>query len=67
MKYKIFKYDPYLKPYEKDFDIRMSNYVNKCRELVGDNGSTIIKVVFWGCVPGCFSKSSSLSFYCCFH
>ena len=26
MSYKIFEYDPYLKPFEKDIDLRMKNY-----------------------------------------
>ena len=39
MKYKIMKYDPYLEPYESDFDLRMERYEAKRRDLVGDNGN----------------------------
>ena len=34
MKYKIFKYDPALACFEKDFDLRMENYRNKKAELL---------------------------------
>ena len=41
MSYKIFEYDPSLKPFESDIQLRMNNYYNKKRELVGDNGKLI--------------------------
>lgn len=41
MSYKIFDYDPSLLPYESDIELRMRNYHNKKRELVGDNGKLI--------------------------
>ncbi len=34
MKHKIFKYDPILAHFEKDFDLRMENYRNKKAELL---------------------------------
>ncbi len=34
MNHKIFQFDPYLKPFRKDFDLRMENYRNKLQELV---------------------------------
>ena len=37
-KYKIFEYDPYLLPYKKDIELRMSNYARKKLELVGKEG-----------------------------
>jgi 1,4-alpha-glucan branching enzyme len=39
MKYKIFKRDPALLPYENDIIQRMKNYHRKKTELVGDEGS----------------------------
>ncbi|MBE7056620.1 MAG: 1,4-alpha-glucan-branching enzyme [Ruminococcaceae bacterium] len=39
MSYKIFEYDPYLLPYERDILQRMANYENKRRELLGDGDS----------------------------
>ena len=36
MSYKIFKIDPYLKPYESDINARVKNYLDKKRELVGE-------------------------------
>ena len=39
MSYRIFELDPYLKPYEADIELRMSNYARKRRELVGESGS----------------------------
>ncbi len=36
MNYKIFKIDPYLKPYKRDIELRMDSYLAKRRELVGD-------------------------------
>ena len=39
MKYKIFKRDPALLPYENDIIQRMKNYHRKKTELVGENGS----------------------------
>ena len=41
MSYKIFEYDPALKAFESDINLRMNNYYNKKRELVGDNGKLI--------------------------
>ena len=41
MSYKIFEYDPYLKPYEKEFDLRMDLYEKKRSELVGEDGSLV--------------------------
>ena len=41
MSYKIFEYDPYLKPYEKEIDLRMDLYEKKRRELVGEDGSLV--------------------------
>ena len=34
MKHKIFRHDPYLRPFEKDFDLRMENYRRKKEELL---------------------------------
>ena len=34
MEYKIFEYDPYLKPFEKDIDLRMNIYNNKKAEIL---------------------------------
>ena len=39
MKYKIFKRDPALLPYENDIIQRMKNYHRKKTELVGEDGS----------------------------
>ena len=36
MKHKIFQYDPMLKPFEKDFDLRMENYRKKKEELLAN-------------------------------
>ena len=36
MPYKIFEYDPALKPFEKDIELRMENYARKRSELVGE-------------------------------
>jgi 1,4-alpha-glucan branching enzyme len=41
MNYKIFEYDPFLLPYQKDIEIRMENYHRKRAELVGDNGKLV--------------------------
>ena len=41
MKYKIFNYDPYLLPYEKDIKLRMDNYFKKKKELLS-NGGTLL-------------------------
>ena len=38
MKHRIFKTDPQLKPFEKDFDLRMDNYRSKKEALVGKDG-----------------------------
>ena len=35
MQHKIFQYDKYLRPYEKDFDLRAENYAKKLAELTG--------------------------------
>ena len=35
MKHKIFQYDPNLRFFEKDFDLRMENYRNKLAQLTG--------------------------------
>ena len=34
MKHKILQYDPYLKPYEKEFDLRAERLKNKLQELL---------------------------------
>ena len=39
MKHKIFQYDPYLRPFEKDFDLRMDNYNKKKNELLASHAS----------------------------
>ena len=39
MKHTIFRYDPLLKHYEKDFDLRKQNFENKKRELLKDCSS----------------------------
>ena len=39
MSYKIFEYDPSLLPFESDIQLRMDNYYNTKRQLVGENGS----------------------------
>ena len=36
MSYKIFEYDPGLKMFEVDIELRMKNYIRKRKELVGD-------------------------------
>ncbi len=36
MHHKIFQYDKYLRPYEKDFDLRAENYAKKLAELTGE-------------------------------
>ena len=41
MKYKIFDYDPYLRPYKKDIQLRMDNYEKKKREILAD-GATLL-------------------------
>ena len=41
MGYKIFDYDPYLKPFESDIQLRMDNYARKKAQLVGENGKLI--------------------------
>ncbi|MBP0963048.1 MAG: 1,4-alpha-glucan-branching enzyme, partial [Oscillospiraceae bacterium] len=41
MSYKIFEYDPYLKPFENDIEQRMLRYKNKKKELLGDNMSLL--------------------------
>ena len=39
MKHKIFQYDPLLKHFEKDFDLRMENYNRKKNELLANHDS----------------------------
>ena len=39
MSYKIFEYDPYLKPFEKDIDLRMKNYEIKKKMILHDGES----------------------------
>ena len=41
MSYKIFEYDPYLKPYESDIELRVFNYNRKKNELLKD-GETLL-------------------------
>ncbi len=41
MSYRIFEYDPYLKPFEEDIEQRMKNYKSKKKELVGTKGKLI--------------------------
>ncbi len=41
MSYRIFEYDPYLKPFEGDIELRMQNYARKKKELVGGDGSLL--------------------------
>ncbi len=41
MSYKIFEYDPYLKPFEADIELRMNNYRRKKAQIVGENGKLI--------------------------
>ena len=36
MKHTIFRYDPLLKAYEKDFDLRRENFEKKKQELLKD-------------------------------
>ena len=39
MKHTIFRYDPLLKAYEKDFDLRKQNFENKKKELLAEHSS----------------------------
>ena len=41
MSYKILEIDPYLKPFEKDIDIRMDNYRKKVTELTKGNATLL--------------------------
>jgi len=41
MNHKILKIDPYLKPYEGDFDLRMNNFIEKRSELCGEGGDLV--------------------------
>lgn len=41
MKYKIFDYDPYLRPYKKDIQLRMDNYEKKKREILADGAALL--------------------------
>ena len=36
MSYKIFEYDPMLKPFENDIELRMDRYAQKRAELLGN-------------------------------
>ena len=39
MSYRIFEYDPYLKPFAADIELRMNNYKIKKKELLPDGGT----------------------------
>ena len=39
MDYKIFKIDPYLKPFKSDIELRMNNLISKKKELLKENQS----------------------------
>jgi len=39
LKHTIFRYDPLLKAYEKDFDLRKQNFENKKKELLAEHSS----------------------------
>ena len=41
MSYKILEIDTYLRPHEKDINLRMNNYYKKRKELVGKKGNLI--------------------------
>lgn len=41
MSYKIFEYDPYLKPFEADIQLRMDNYKRKKQQLLQDGLSLL--------------------------
>ena len=41
MSYKIFEYDPYLKPYESDIELRAANYNRKKSELLAGGGTLL--------------------------
>ena len=41
LEYRIFEYDPYLKPFAADIELRMNNYQNKKKELLPDGGKLI--------------------------
>ena len=36
MNYRIFDYDPYLKPFAADIDLRMKNYLQKKKEVLAN-------------------------------
>ena len=38
LEYRIFEYDPYLKPFAADIELRMNNYQNKKKELLPNGG-----------------------------
>ena len=38
MPYRIFDYDPYLKPFAADIELRMNNYQIKKKELLPQGG-----------------------------
>ena len=39
MSYKILEYDPYLKPFESDIELRVANYNRKKKEILGKGTS----------------------------
>ncbi|MBQ7971374.1 MAG: 1,4-alpha-glucan-branching enzyme, partial [Clostridia bacterium] len=41
MKHNIFKFDKNLMLYERDFDLRMERFHQKCRELLPEGGSLV--------------------------
>ncbi len=41
MEYRIFEYDPYLKPFAADIELRMNNYRIKKKELLPDGGKLV--------------------------
>ncbi len=41
MSYRIFEYDPYLKPFASDIELRMNNYQIKKKELLPDGGTLL--------------------------
>ncbi len=41
MEYRIFEYDPYLKPFAADIELRMNNYENKKKELLPGGGKLV--------------------------
>ena len=47
MKHKIFKYDPYLQPFEKDFDLRKARFEEKLAQL-GDLSEFAVGHLYFG-------------------